>query len=268
MSLSSAEIEAVVRRVLDQIQSPGDRAASQVTVTPTANAAAGPLTRDSSTKTTRTITLAGRVVTARVVEEAIKTAAIQSGPITLHVEPGAIVTPAARDALRAAGVTGLQNAPKLTSGTFSNRTATTNRSAQSPRIAAIQGSAPETSTATSARTLCVVSESAPVFESTWKSVAVRGDISRVLAGDYADATRNAVAAIARAEFSGAFVLTSKTAAAAALANRAPVIRAAAIHSAEEMPGIIADMQPNVWIIDPKRQSFSSFRRILLEGFSR
>lgn len=175
--------------------------------------------------------LSGNVLTVRDLEGRL------SGVRTVQVALKTIVTPAAADLLREAGVTLLRGAAANAAGS---------------------------ATPASHRLLLATAQTKYCTDALTKDLRRAGvDVTRIPRGSLAEAV-SAVAAQVSAERLSALVVSDEPYAAACLANRRAAVRAAVVQTADDARRAIAAIGANVLVVDPRRCGAAELRRVARE----
>jgi hypothetical protein len=83
-----------------------------------------------------------------------------------------------------------------------------------------------------------------------------------LLGTPQEAAEQAVRAICTGEANGVLALCRAAPIVACLANRNAKVRSAVLHSAKDLPELVAQLDPNVLVIDPAQKSFMELRNVV------
>lgn len=210
-------VDQIVSAVLARLgeSTPARAAADRPPAPPTAAVRAnGPLVLDDA------------VVTAETLEQRL------NGHAQLTIGRRTILTPSARDVLRARGID------------WSRRT----------------GSKPADSGTGAGTWLAIISRTTPAVE---QLIAESAAVWRSeLSGTAEEAAGRAIAAACRGEAAGVVVFSDRPEAAACRANRNPGIRAAAVLDAAGVAAAVRNMGANVLCFDPEGRSYFDLRNIL------
>ncbi len=216
MSLVPGDIEQIVQRVLERLRAPAGNppAPAAAAVTPLA-AAAQPAP----------CVFTDAVVTSEMLAERL------AGARQILVGPRTIITPAARDFLRAAGVTCTKQATDAAAGP-------------------------------PARWKVLYTQAGPGVQAALDHLPAAVQWERQLSGTVAEVVSTAVSALCRAEADGVVVLTPEPDRVACLANRHSNIRAAVIATAATAAAIRQSLSPNLVAIDAASRSVFEIRNLL------
>ena len=181
----------------------------------------------AAAKAATSLTLSATVITGELLAEQAK------GAKSLIVGKRAIITPSAHDYLRKHNIA------------WSRADATSKAASSAPRWRVY------VSTATAGIDTAI-------------EHANRQGVSliREWSGTTADAVKQAVASLARAEIAGAVILTAEPARAACAANRHHALRAAELNNTAQLASLREQLGPNVYCIDPRGRSPFELRNLL------
>lgn len=208
MNTDSELFEEVVRRVLQALE-------------PQPRSGSAPVTANGSTGTLVSET----VITREVLEQAV----IASG--TIRVAPRAILTPSARDFIRARGVAVVREAARSTGS----------KQKKWQVLSAVGGA-----------------EAAAALAEARSS----GAAAAPLAGSVEEAVTQAVSSLCRAETEGIVALTGEPEKFACLANRNDRIRATVVCDEGSVSRLVASFQPNLLVVNPTGKSSFEMKRLL------
>ena len=179
------------------------------------------------TATPSALTLSETVITGELLAEQAK------GAKSLIVGRRAVITPSARDYLRKHNIT------------WSRGDATAKAATSAPRWRVY------VSTATA-------NIDTAIEHANRQGVA----LTREWSGTTAEAVKQTIASLTRAEIAGAVILTAEPARAACAANRHSKIRAAELNNTAQLASLQEQLGPNVYCIDPRGRSPFELRNLL------
>jgi len=235
MSLSIEAIDRIVANVLSQIGTGTPvvavQSAPEVIQNTIANAKA-------KTTLTNAVSLPGAVITA----EDIHQVPVQS---TVTVQPRAIVTPAAWDAIRDRQIH-LQRGAVETGSRSSNR----DEDRKTVPVTTISERLP----------LLVVVRSTPAAEQFWQGRS--GSWRREWIGCPDDAAKLAIGEICRGAAPYIVIFAEQIHRAACLANRDERVKAVAVRSAGEVKEIRKSLRANVWCLNPEGLSWFELKNLI------
>lgn len=222
VSLDASTIDQIVQGVLNQISTADARCADDEIVPPS---------ESDNGRNRDLIRITDRIVTAAAIED------LADGAGSVEVPRNAIITPAARDAIRERGLsvhTAL-NADHADAG----------ESRQATRDAMLHA--------------CIVRHT-PELDRVLDETPV--EIRRELLGCPDDAAANAISVICRGDAERALIFAEQTHRAACLANRNENIKAAAVDDAADVRNVKQQLRVNVWCVDPTDRSWFELRNLL------
>jgi hypothetical protein len=225
MNLSAADIDAIVHRVLQQLQPPSAAAAAPELPTRVVKTAFG--SDSAASPASLSVTITDRVITATVLEAAVTAGFVKS----IQVPNSAIVTPAAKDWLKQRGVA------------IDRRT-----------------DASTSAASTASPTWLVLVSTMNTAAATALQMAGLSRVSTT--GTALEAAAAAANSICRAEAPGVIVLTGTPDLVACRCNRQSACRAIAAVDAEQLIAAGQQWSPNIVAINPVRRGTMELRRLL------
>lgn len=224
MTNETALIDRIVTAVMEQLQTEAVTVRAEETITEQA------VNNDQKTLQNTNGVIDECIVTAETLERKA------NGQKTVRIASRSLLTPSARDYLRAHGIS-------------------------------LERTATDIAQATSAGhwTAIVVSKTAAVEQAIGDLSRTSGvEMARELAGTIKEAVESAVSGLCRAETAGVVIFASHSEKVACLANRNCRVRAAAVSDIPTIKSAKCQIGANLICIDPKGMSYFELRRLLQE----
>ncbi|MCA8998789.1 MAG: hypothetical protein KDA36_07815 [Planctomycetaceae bacterium] len=223
--MSSDTIDRIVAGVLKKLSVPTVREEAPSAV---------PSPMGTRLPETNAVVLEAKVVTADVLE------ALAAGSEVV-VHPKAIITPAAKDAVRERRitVTRQERPPGKSAGTDKAAVGEKTRSS-----------------------LLIVIQNTDAFERIWNEI--QGDWRRELLGCPDDAAKLAIGEISRGGVSSVLIACEQTYRAACLANRHSAVKAVPIRDVGDIKMARRQLRANVWCLPPTGRSYFELRNLVRE----